>query len=57
MSKGSMARKSVLLWVLALIAVAVLPGCDGRLIAAGHVTSLGVSVALFWATLNLDKVR
>ncbi len=30
-------------------------GCDGRVLAMGHVTSFAVAIWMFWATLNLTK--
>lgn len=50
-------RQNVVLWVLALVSLLALSGCDARVIGAGHVTSLVLSVAMVWATLNLDKAR
>jgi hypothetical protein len=47
----------LVMWVLALVAGVALTGCDGRMLMAGHVTSLVVAVGMFWATLNLTKIR
>lgn len=54
---GEYGKRMMVLWVLALASALVLSGCDGRMLMAGHVTSLVVAVGMFWATLNLKKIR
>lgn len=42
---------------LVVVALGVGVGCDGRVMAAGHLTTLGLSLGMLWATLNLNRAR
>ena len=44
-------------WVLVLVSLGALTGCDGRVIMAGHVMSLLVSIGMVWSTLNLTRKK
>jgi hypothetical protein len=46
------ARLATLFLVLSL-----LPACNEGMLAVGHVTTLGLSCAMLFATLNMDKMR
>ena len=50
------AYRSILLMML-IASVMLLSGCDGRLMATGHIVSLLLTCGMLWATLNMDKVR
>jgi hypothetical protein len=40
-----------------LSTLCLLPACNEGLLAVGHLTTLGLSCAMLFATLNMDKVR
>lgn len=50
-------RAWLVCWVLVLVSLVTLTGCDGRVVMAGHVMSLLLSVGMVWSTLNLTKER
>ena len=48
-------RMVLMLWVLAMVASVAGTGCKGEVLMAGHVTTLGISLGMFWATMNLKR--
>lgn len=51
-------RQGVIALIVGVVMSAVLlTACEGSPMALVHITALGVTFAMFFATLNMDKVR